>query len=119
MPNIRVYRYPCVLSGSEDDITYGTYCKLGPDIIDSLLTSELALRLRGKNEIDFNISNRVIVSGTCKIHNWVNPGALVDIDDNQLGRMKGLLRSFSLSISRDGDRANAVTNVRIEREADE
>ena len=119
MPYKYVYRYPCVIKENGIELEVGEYCKVGPDIIDSLLTNEVVLTHRGRNEIDHNSSNRVMVSGNCKLHTWVQPGVLTTIEDSQLGLLKGILRTFSLNISRNGDNATATTSIKIERESNE
>lgn len=117
---LRVFRSPCtIINGNgliESNDILGAYCKPGPDIVDPLLTSIQAIKLRGKNEIDYNSSHRVIHSGTCKTHAWQNPGELVSIQDAESGELKGKLTDFAINISRSGKEVSNTTFVRIERE---
>lgn len=116
----RVYRGPCVITNGEDDDStndvLGEFCKAGPDIVEPLLTNVQAVRLRGKNEIDFNSTHRVSHSGVCKNHTWQNPGQLVSIQDTEFGELKGKLVNFAINISRSGKEVNNTTSVNIERE---
>lgn len=90
--------------------------KQGPDITDQLLSSEAQARERGRVEIDANCSNRTIVSGTCVIHSYMQPGKMVQVTDLEKGNYMAMLRSFSLSINRQKDSFKATTNVILERD---
>ena len=117
---VRAYRGPCTVTNDNDGIStndvLGEFCKPGNDITEPLLTTVQAMRLRGKNEIDYHSTNRVMHSGTCKTHVWKNPGQLVSIQDAEFGELKGKLTDFALNISRSGSNVENTAFVRIERE---
>ncbi len=90
----------------------------GADISDPLISIEAQGRERGRREIDKNSTDRVTVSGTCPLHTYMQPGAIVQMTDLQTGQYRAMLKSFSLSIDRQENGSfSAVTNISMEREA--
>lgn len=119
MIQVRVVLSPCAIDETDPDtgeLVPNGYCKSGGEIVDPLITSEEVARVRGIQELQKRVSNRVLMTGTTKLHSWQQPGQIVDIMDNQLGHIKGYLESFSINISRQGSNAAATSSVRIERE---
>lgn len=89
----------------------------GDDISDPLIVTEAQARARGRAEIDKYCSNRVMVSGRCIFQHYMEPGKIVQVDDIQRGRYKGMLRSFSLSMDyKAGGKFSATTSIVVERE---
>jgi len=117
---IRVVQLPCAIDEWDSDLQeYGpnSFCKPGPDIVDPLLTSETIARVRGYNEIQKSFSDRVIVTGSIILRNWVAPGSIVSCVDNQVGEYRGMIKNFSITINRESkDRISVYSSVVIERE---
>ena len=89
----------------------------GGDITDPLIATRAQAIVRGKAEIDKQCSNRVMVSGQCIFMLWMEPGKIVEVDDPQNGKYKGMLRSFARTSQYQGDgKFEAKTNITIERE---
>jgi len=89
----------------------------GPDISDALISTEAQAVVRGTAEIDKKCSNRVMVSGSCIFMLWMEPGKIVEVDDPQNGKYKGMLRSFARSSDyQGGGKFEAKTSITIERE---
>ena len=89
----------------------------GKDVSDPLIATEAQAVERGRMEIERNCSDRMMVSGTCPLHTYMQPGKIVQVTDLQKGEYRALLRMFSLTIDRQGeDSFTAVTNIVMERE---
>jgi hypothetical protein len=90
----------------------------GADISDPLIATEAQAVERGRMEIERNCSDRVMVSGTCPLQTYMQPGKIIHVTDLQLGEYRAMLRSFALTIDRQADGSfTAVTNIVMEREA--
>jgi len=90
--------------------------KQGPDISESLITSELVARERGRNEVDYAYSNREIVTGTGPLKDILRPGSMIQVMDLEQGAWKGKLTNFSLKLNRTDSGIDASYSVTIERE---
>lgn len=88
----------------------------GADIVDPLLTSEPVAMERGRNEIDGQCSDRVIVTATGPHRRWIHPGTLVEYH-GQRKIWRGILVRCAITITRDGDNFIADRALEMEREA--
>jgi hypothetical protein len=88
----------------------------GPDISDSLITSDQVAVDRGQAEIDKNCSDRAMVPTTGPLIGWVPPCSLVSVTEME-GTWRGVVNKCSLSfdIGSDGQ-FTARTDLEIERE---
>lgn len=69
-----------------------------PIIIDPLLSTEAAMRERGRNELDSNQFSKSINSFSLPLINDINPGQLVEIQDVELGETwRGKVLSVSIA----------------------
>ena len=89
--------------------------KQGPDISDPLITTVQVAQERGRREIDYNCSNRQLISSTGPLAGYMRPGKLVEVADAEKITWRGMIRTCAISINRDGDSFTADVNLRIER----
>lgn len=91
--------------------------KQGPDITSSLLTGEQVAVARGRHEIDYNCSDRELVTCTGPLLEHVPPGSLARIIEAYGPRM-GYVRlwAMTLTIDEEGRRFTASTTLRVEVE---
>jgi hypothetical protein len=89
----------------------------GPEINDSLLTTEAAAIERGRIEIDRNSTPRDLVILTLPLGHWIAPGSLVAVQDGEALSWRGMVTRCGLSCSRDETSVTAETHLEIEREA--
>ena len=89
----------------------------GPDISDPLIVSEAMAIARGTVEIDKSFSNRILISGDGPLTELVKPGAIVSVGDMESGNYVGMVRSYSIKITRNNQNFNADTAIEIEKEA--
>lgn len=88
----------------------------GPDITDPLIATEQQAMERGRVEIERNSTDRVIISGSCPLHSYMQPGQTVQMTDLQTGVYFAMLSSFALTIDRQPDGSHtAVSNITLER----
>lgn len=87
----------------------------GTDITDPLITSDLAARERGRNEIDRAGTNRALVSLSGPYRRFVPPGTLADVAGRR-ERWRGMVRRSAITISRNGDTFQADMALELERE---
>jgi hypothetical protein len=99
------------------DVIRGAGDRVGPDISDSLLTTEVAAIERGRVEIERNSTPRDLVSLSLPLGNWIAPGVLVAVEDRDGKNWRGMVIGCSLSVSRDQGSVTAETRLEIEREA--
>jgi len=66
----------------------------GPDIVDSLIATEVQAVERGRVEIDKQSTNRMIISGSCPMRSYMEPGKLVQVSDLEQGNYIAMLRSY-------------------------
>jgi hypothetical protein len=90
--------------------------RTGPEINDSLISTDEAARERGRIEIDRNSTPRELVTLNLPLTAWVQPGLLAEIQDADGGSWRGLVTGCSLVIGRDGDNMTAEQVVTLERE---
>jgi hypothetical protein len=99
------------------EVIRGAGDRLGPEINDSLLTTEEAGRERGRVEIDRNSTPRDLVSLTLPGTRWLAPGSLVEVQDLESATWRGQVMRCRLATSRDDQGVTATTTIEIEREA--
>jgi hypothetical protein len=99
------------------EVIRGAGDKLGPEIGDSLITTEAAALERGRVEIDRNSTSRDLVSLSVPFGRWIAPGSLVAVEDSDNQNWRGMVTKCGLSISRESDSLSAETHLEIEREA--
>ena len=89
----------------------------GPDIVDSLLTSEPAAIARGRREIDHSTAIRSLENGNCPLLPAMETGSLLHVTTAR-GSYRGKLTLWAttIDISEDGREFTATTSVSIERE---
>jgi len=92
--------------------------KQGPDIVDSLLTSDPPAVARGAREIDYHSTNRSTERGNCVLLPYMPIGSLMNVTEVD-GQYRGKLASYALviDISEDGRDFTASTSISVEREA--
>jgi len=119
MINVCVYRQPCSVPGS--DCSEGSeLCKTGPDISDALIVTEEAARARGQAEIDESYTNRKIISGSVYLIPWIQPGSIINVTDVQKGSYNALLRTMSITISRNSkNKVTATSAIQFEKHYDD
>ncbi len=87
--------------------------KPGDDIVDTILISASSQIERGRQEINYNSTDRVIKTGSVVSPSFVEPGVIIEIQDKS-GNTKGMVTGFSLSISSGNKEINTSTNVIVE-----
>lgn len=89
----------------------------GPDIVDDLLTSELAGIARGRREINYHCSHRTKIAGNCLLLPYIATGSLVQVT-RASGRYRATLASHAITvdISEDGREFTVTSAVVLEKE---
>ena len=87
--------------------------KPGPDIVDSILSTDLSQRERGRQEINFHSTDRVIESGNLIGTSFIRPGSMVQIT-NSKESFKAKVTSFAFSII-GGDTYDEYSSIVSER----
>ena len=89
----------------------------GPDIVESLLTTEQAGIARGTREIDYHCSNRSVERGNCTLLPYMPVGKLMNVTEES-GQYRGKLKLYAITIdiSENGRQFSATTSIAIERE---
>lgn len=87
----------------------------GPDISDSLLTTEEAARERGIAEINATYTNRKDITVKNATTNFVSPGTFAGLAAETY-QIHGIVQSISIQISREGDKMEANSTVQLEGE---
>jgi hypothetical protein len=91
-------------------------CVVGDDIVDSLITSELAAESVGRAYIDEEMYDMEDVSASCSLHGYMAPGCVVQATDKVDGTYQGYIDTFSINISRDGSSTiTAYSAIKIRR----
>jgi len=89
--------------------------KQGPDVVDAILTTEVAGIARGQREIDFHSSNRTIERGNCPLLDYLATGSLVNVTKSTR-TYRGKLKTWATKIDIDQEKYTAITSISIERE---
>lgn len=89
----------------------------GPDIVDTLIATEVQAVERGRIEIDRQCTNRMMISGSCPMRSYMEPGKLVQVSDLEQGNYIAMLRSYAFDIRIDVNSFSAVTSVVLEKVA--
>ncbi len=84
-------------------------------ITDPLITADNAARERGRNEIDHNSTNRVLVSLTGPYRTFHRPGQLVEYHGRR-ETWRGMILRSAVTLTRDGDSFGADMALELERE---
>lgn len=87
----------------------------GPDIVDTLIATQVQAVERGRVEIDRQSTNRMIISGSCPMRSYMEPGKLVQISDSEQGNYIAMLRSYSFDIRIEKNSFSAITSVILEK----
>lgn len=87
----------------------------GPDIVDSLIASDVQAIERGRIEVDRQCTNRMIVSGSCPMRSYMEPGKLIQVSDLEQGNYVAMLRSYSFDIRIGAGDFSATTSVVLEK----
>jgi hypothetical protein len=90
--------------------------KTGGDISDPLLTTPESQIERGRNEVDFNFSNRVRVNGNGPADEYVEPCGLANVTDSEKGQYRALIESCSLVFDIGKKSISASSSITFERE---
>lgn len=85
----------------------------GPDIVDNLLTTDIAAIARGRAEINHNCSSRKIVSGNGPKNTLMFPTFLTEVIKKTV-RYRGILTMYSRSYNRTGKQFTIDSSVTIE-----
>jgi hypothetical protein len=87
----------------------------GPDVVDALLTTEAAGLARGRGEIDYHGTSRVLEATSGPLLPWLAPGSPVEVQE--LGRSyRGLVREYMVTIEIEDNQYSAATTLNVERE---
>lgn len=88
----------------------------GDDITDSLLTTIDVQVSRGQSDINQNCSDRLLVDSNIVPSGFVLPTSIIQITDNEVGPIYGIVNSFSLSFSVSSDSLSINSSLTYERE---
>ena len=88
----------------------------GDSISDTLLTSDVAKRERGRVEIEKSFSNRSKVSLGFRYPLFQQPTTIVNVQHTDMN-FNGMLRSVNISISKAGGSLSVGTTMEIEANA--
>jgi hypothetical protein len=89
--------------------------RTGPEIVDSMISSEAQAVQRGRIEIDKQCSNRMIVQCSGPFRVYMRPGALVHVLDAEFGEYIAMLKQYSFDIKIGKKSYSAITTVNMER----
>jgi len=89
--------------------------KQGPEISEFLITSEQVAIERGRNEIDYNSSNREIVTGSGPLKGFIRPGSLVEVADMERSAWRAKVTGCALTLTRGDADFSADINLTLER----
>ena len=88
--------------------------KPGPDIVDSILSSDLSQRERARQEINFHSTDRVIESGNLIGSSFIRPGSLAQITSSrETFRVKVTHFTFTIDSNGDYDQYSSIQSERI------
>ena len=88
---------------------------IAPDIVDPLcVTTQVAVE-RGRVFIDSNYTNKIAVRVTGPFTNWLRPGSLADVIDDEFSSYSAQIMATSISINRNEDDFTADVNLIMER----
>lgn len=69
-------------------------------IVDELLSTELAMRERGRNELDEQQFSRSIYSISLPLNHDMRPGQIIEVNELESGEVwRGKVQSVSLSVN--------------------
>lgn len=91
--------------------------KQGPDISDSLITSEQTAVERGRNEIDEHFSHREIISSSGPLTGFMRPGKIIEVADSEQQIWRGMIKTCAIVITSGQDSYSRDINLTVEREA--
>ena len=81
----------------------------GPDIVDPLLTTDLARRERGRAEINYHDSDRIILKGNGPKNDLMEPTRLVEATFRD-EKVKGILTLYSRSYNLQNKNKFSITS---------
>lgn len=87
--------------------------KPGPDIVGATLVSTQSQIERGRQEINYHSTDRLIRTGVIHNMDYVKPGVIVELQD-KTGQNRGMVTGFSLSISASKDKITSSANLIVE-----
>ncbi len=87
--------------------------KPGPDIVSSILVSTQSQIERGRQEINYHSTDRLLRTGVLYTMEYVQPGVIVEIQD-KTGHSRGMVTGFSLSISASKGNITSSANLIVE-----
>jgi hypothetical protein len=92
-------------------------CVVGDEIVDSLITSDLAAESVGRAYIDEEMYDMEDVTASCSLHGYMQPGWVAKATDRVDGAYNGEIDTFSINISKDdsGATITAYSAVKIRR----
>lgn len=96
-------------------VSRGLGDRQGPDVVDELLTSEVAQIARGRGEINHSSSQRIIEQAQIVKRGFVPTGSLVEVVEAG-GIWRGKVKYFSRTRTLSGDSYTVDCNLHIERE---
>lgn len=98
-------------------VVRGAGRRQGPDVIDAMLTDEQTALVRGRREIDYNCSPRVIEQCQCPLRSFVETGSLAKVTE-AAGQWPGRVAYFARTLTLDESGAYFTADValHIERE---
>ena len=87
--------------------------KPGEDIVDPILVSTLAQIERGRQEINYNSTDRILKTGVVVETDFIKPGVIIEVQDKS-GNTRGMVTGFSLSASAKKSEISISTNIIVE-----
>lgn len=86
----------------------------GPDIIDALIVTEAQAQAKGRSQITKHHHDRVRISGTCALQPYMAPGSIILYTDRGGKQHRCLLKSSSLTITRQQGGFTATSDITME-----
>ncbi len=87
--------------------------KPGEDIVDPILVSDTSQIERGRQEINYNSTDRVLKTGAVVSTDYVESGVIVELQDKS-GSIRGMVTGFSVAVSASSAKVTMSTNVTVE-----
>lgn len=87
--------------------------KPGDEIVSSILVSPPSQIHRGRQEINYHSTDRLIKQGAIIDSSFVQPGTVAEISD-KVGSKRGMVIGFSVQVQADPRNISKSTNVSVE-----
>ncbi len=87
--------------------------KPGPDIVSPILISDQSQIERGRQEINYHSTDRILKTGSVLNTEFIQPGVLVELQDKS-GNIRGMVTGFSIEIGFSKQNFNTSVNLNVE-----